>query len=269
MTALFPSSAWSRPDSTTSRSSTSRMIKARITWRLGWVFYFYFLTDMHLGHHLINSICLCSDTALKDAVCCSLLTGTIWLGGKSPWEAPFLLWMRSPFFIHLCRSDHGKHDNRLTLNPLTPLSSLSPSVSISSPTAVFFPLYFSVAFHCISSVILFSSSTLHSFTCSECVFFPLQGKIRDEWCLILKFQQHVSGVSGRKDNLKRPLLNICNACLSSPGLSASRWPSPGVVLFVHGLCCQCESLEVYNIFTLFTVCLQTLAYLPWAILLFY
>lgn len=261
MTALFPSSAWSRPDSTTSRSSTSRMIKAPITWRLGWVFYFYFLTDMHLGHHLINSIYLYTDTALKDAVCCSLLTWTIWWGVKSLWEAPFLLWMRSPFFIHLCWSDHGKHDNRSTLNPLTPLSSLSPSVSvsfsISSPTAVFFPLFL-----CISSVIIFSShasTLLHSFTCSEYVFFPLQGKIRDEWCLILKFQQHVSGVSGRKDNLKRPLLNICNACLSSPGLSSSWWPSPGVLLFVQGLRCQCESLEVYNIFTLFTVCLQTLA----------
>lgn len=164
------------------------------------------------------------------------------------------------FFIHLCWSDLGKHDNRSTLNPLTLLSSLSPSISISH--SCFFPLYFSLAFHCISSVILFSShahTLLHSFSCSEYVFFPLRGKIRAEWCLILKFKQHVSGVSGRKDNLKRPLLNICNACLSSPGLSSSRWPSPGVLLFVQGLRCRCESLEVYNIFTLFTVCLQTLA----------
>lgn len=187
MTALFPSSAWSRPDSTTSRSSTSRMIKAPITWRLGWVFYFYFLTDMHLGHHLINSIYLYTDTALKDAVCCSLLTWTIWWGVKSLWEAPFLLWMRSPFFIHLCWSDHGKHDNRSTLNPLTPLSSLSPSVSvsfsISSPTAVFFPLFL-----CISSVIIFSSRfhTPSQFHLLRICVFPTSGK--DQRWVVLNFE---------------------------------------------------------------------------------
>lgn len=180
MTALFPSSAWSHPDSTTLRSSTSRMIKAPITWRLGWVFFFYFFTDMHLGHHLINSIYLYSDTALKDAVCCSLLTWTIWLGVKSLWEDAH------SFFIHLCWSDHGKHDNRSTLNPLTPLSSLSPSVSISH--SCFFPLFlcsFSQYFLCNSIFLSHFHSPSQFLLLRKCVF-PTSGK--DQRWVVLNFE---------------------------------------------------------------------------------
>lgn len=130
--SLFPSSAWSRPDSTTSRSSTSRMTRAQIMWRLGWVYSWKYA----LIHNIMN-----------------LIYGVV--RSEVPERSIFhFLAVLLLFYSSLLMN--RKHDIRLTLNPANTLSFSSTSVSISTltPTA-FLKNYFSIDFLRIYSVILF------------------------------------------------------------------------------------------------------------------
>lgn len=77
-------------------------------------------------------------------------------------------------------------------------------------------------------MLLHSSSPLSSLSL---LVLPTSGKAQ-RW-VVLNFEvsaTRASAVSGRTDDIKRPQVNVCNACLNSPGWSSSRQPSPGVIL---------------------------------------
>lgn len=193
----------------------------------------------------------------------------------------FICFLRHSFFgcallfIHLSWSDHGKHDNRLTLNPWTPLSSLSPSVSvsISCPTAVF--LYFSVAFHCISSVILVplcASALLLTASPPPNWCFSTSGEAPRWVVLNFEVSAECACVCEWEDRRYKETFGECMSRVPEQPwvifIMMTITRVTRLVLFVHGLRCQCDTLEVYNIFTLFRVCLHALAWSPWAILHF-